>query len=1078
MSDWVLPMFPSGGVAITMTTTVWIGALIVIFFNLRFGWTLSGLVIPGYLVPLIIAKPTAASVIIAEALLTYWIVYALSEWPHYLRSWSSFFGRDRFFAIVVVSVVVRCLLDGWALPWAGQQLSDQFGISIDYRHDLHSYGLIIVSLIANYFWKPGLVRGCLPLATTIGLCYLIVQFGLTRFTNFNLGSLDFLYDDIASSLLASPKAYIVLLTTAFVASWLNLRYSWEFNGILIPALLALLWHEPAKIAISLCEAAVIFASASLLLRMPMWSRTTMEGGRKIAFFFTVCFAYRVAVAHLLPRFFPSVLTTDAFGFGYLLTTLMAMKAHDKKFTIRLIKATLHASMLGAAIASAIGFGLTWIDTSLDDILDNSATPPRIVKADGSLHELMRFDKVGMYATRQPESYRVPLYEEIAAFESGLRWLRKYASQGDTESFSSARRWLGKANFDLLQVEDRFLYLRERAPRKGWGLYVIDMASDSELMVQVPAPLNEWGTVESGFAIYRHTNAKYLAIWGTDRFTNRNGASDCLIARNTIIQSFHRILGRQSTLQVRGYNETNVRAITRSTAQSLNHAVQSSVASLRVKRSLPPGLRLDQIETLIGEFDLEWGTIAERNVLRSEMRGGFSSLFLDKQTRQRLVSNMVRMDPTTNPIESAVRHENGSLSQWLLASKPLLANRGSNAYVVSSLDELLFLDEEVLTPLIQVAAATKASSETSAEQLRVLEAAATAANVLDYELTFFRDDFRNEDYIVLIEAAPRKRHWGTFVFRFGLDKPHLVQVPRPLLERSSYEFGVSLFERPAASALFIAGANPRANTDGSSDVSRLANKTNPYNLVQQVFLREMQSREMLIIQARAIQSPVDADVVIAVHDGTTLFDNLPEQISRLVSHLEKDGLSIRFVDGAEDVAGYEIGLMLQSSTLNHTLNKQLATLWLSPTLRGRFRQQTEHNLQHAEFHAVGIESLTTSLSQYLSAMKIDRTGEDLPPPLLAAIAGYADNGDVVQLRKIVRNWPAWKLTRIADEDTGQSFVVLTQGDGRGPHVINLSSGSVPARNNRAFVSATRTDFAQFIDSRTPWAQLLPVQGVAP
>ena len=241
---------------------------------------------------------------------------------------------------------------------------------------------------------------------------------------------------------------------------------------------------------------------------------------------------------------------------------------------------------------------------------------------------------------------------------------------------------------------------------------------------------------------------------------------------------------------------------------------------------------------------------------------------------------------------------------------------------------------------------------------------------------------------------------------------------------------------------------------------------------------MQSREMLIIQARAIQSPVDADVVIAVHDGTTLFDNLPKQISHMVSHLENDGLSIRFVDGAEDVAGYEIGLMLQSSTLNHTLNKQLATLWLSPTLRARFRQQAEHNLQHAEFHTVGIESMSTSLSRYLSQMKIDRIGDDLSNALLAAIAGYADNGDVIQLRTIVRNWPAWNLIRIADEDTGQSFVILSQGNGRGPHVINLSSGSLPSKQNRIFVSATRSEFARFIDSRTPWAQLLPVQGVAP
>jgi hypothetical protein len=1075
MSEWLIPLFPANGVAVTMTTTVWIGALIVIFFNLRFGWTLSGLVIPGYLVPLIITKPTAATVIVVEAILTYWIVHVLSEWPHYLKGWSSFFGRDRFLALIVVSVVVRCILDGWLLPWAGQQLSEQFDITIDYRHDLHSYGLIIVSLIANYFWKPGLLRGIGPLSVSIGLCYVIIQYGLTRFTNFNLGSLQYLYDDIASSLLASPKAYIVLLTTAFVASWLNLRYSWEFSGILIPALLGLLWHDPFKIVVSLAEAAAIFTFASLLLKLPLWSKTTMEGGRKIAFFFTVCFVYRIVLAHVLPLTLVGFRTTDAFGFGYLLTTMLAMKAYDKKVCIRVVKATLSTSMLGAVVGSIFGFALTWVDTGLRAAPDSDAANPRIARATGSLVELVRSDKIRIYETRQPESYQVPLRDEMKSFEAGLSWLKQFVSDGDSSSLRSAQQWLAIANYEVLRVEDRYVYLREFSPRRNWGMYVIDTQTESELLIQVPAPINEWGTLESGLTLFRHLEARVLAIWGADRFSNRDGASDELVARNTTMRICQKVFDNQSTLQVRGHSEASVRAITRSAGTVAAHSVHAMQSSLWVCRSLPSGFRMNEVAELIGEFDVQWSSVSERNVLRDDATRGFASIFLSNVARQKLVNRLEQIDQADEA--DAFRILDGSLSQWLLESKSLIARRGTNAYIGSSLDELLFVDEEVLTPVVHVLGNVKSLAECSEEQIRLLNAAAAAARVIDYELVVVRDDFRGQHYAVLSEPAPRQRNWGTYVFRFGLTEPRVVQVPRPLLERSSFDFGVSLFERPAASALMVAGANPRANMDGSSDVTRLANKVNLYNLVQQVFLREMQSRSMLIVQARAIQSPVDADVVVAVHDGTTLYQNLTPLVTELVSQLRRDGLSTRFVDGGDDVAGYEIGLMMQSSTLNQTQNKQLASLWLSPTLRSRFRHQESNSLQHAEFEAVGVPSLNTSLFKYLLQGEEKQICDEIPDDLFDAISEYVANGDVIQLRRIVVNWPKWRITRLLDDLTGQS-VMLVSRDNCCPHVINLSADSYLDRDEKTITEKTETAIRKFIDSRQGWTQIVPNGGDLP
>ena len=74
-----LPIFPQGALSASVITTVWVGVWVVAFFNLRLGWTFSGLVVPGYMVPVFIAKPWCGGILIVEGILTYLIVYVASE---------------------------------------------------------------------------------------------------------------------------------------------------------------------------------------------------------------------------------------------------------------------------------------------------------------------------------------------------------------------------------------------------------------------------------------------------------------------------------------------------------------------------------------------------------------------------------------------------------------------------------------------------------------------------------------------------------------------------------------------------------------------------------------------------------------------------------------------------------------------------------------------------------------------------------------------------------------------------------------------------------------------------------------
>ena len=352
---FALNIFPEGALASSVVTTVWIGIFFVVYFNLRLGWVLSGLVVPGYIVPLLLVKPMSAGIVFAEGIITYCIVWIYSEYISRFCGWSNLFGRDRFFALVLVSVAVRIISDSWLLPALGEYLTSHHSLIFDYRNNLHSFGLIIIALIANNFWKTGLPRGLWQMIITTGLTYAVVRYGLMEYTNFSISNLSYMYEDMSSSILASPKAYIIVITTAFIASRMNLLYGWDFAGILIPSLLALQWYEPWKILASFVEAIVILQLAIQVLKIPIFKNTTMEGARKLLLFFNVSFAYKMVLAYALLYTYPAAKISDFYGFGYLLATLMALKMHDKGIFARLSRSILQVSFVSAGVATIIGF---------------------------------------------------------------------------------------------------------------------------------------------------------------------------------------------------------------------------------------------------------------------------------------------------------------------------------------------------------------------------------------------------------------------------------------------------------------------------------------------------------------------------------------------------------------------------------------------------------------------------------------------------------------------------------------------------------------------------------------------------
>ncbi len=1043
--EFVLPIFPQGALDGSVFTTVWLGVLVIVFFNLRFGWVLSGLVVPGYIVPLLLIRPWSAAVIFVEAIATYLLVWLFSEKLSRLGLWNNLFGRDRFFSLLLVSVIVRVVFETFLFPPLGDYLNTSLGISFDYQNLLHSYGLIIVALIANQFWKPGLIRGIVPVGVSIAVTFVLVRYGLMIFTNFSMGNIGYMYEDLAASMLASPKAYIILLATAFAASLMNLRYGWEFSGLLIPALLALQWYNPVKLAASFAEAFVILGVAMLLLALPIFKNATVEGGRKLLLFFNISFVYKLLLGYLILWLFPQYKITDYYAFGYLLATLLAVKMYDKQMLGHVTRATLQTSLISVLVASLLGFSLQLMPNvfaiGMQQKPDRTGTRQVGRITDTGLNEWIQRNKVNFYLPRGEGSSTTLTNHELESFTYSIKQLKEYMSNRDKTLLYKANALLAEIGYRVDVVKGQYILVHEKSPRKGRGIYVLNLESENDLLLDIPAPREAWGTVDAGTRLFSAFQAKALAIAGSSS-REQSGLSDAGFRESkTLFLAFHKALGHLDILQVRGYTPKSVRQLTGKRIGP-DQSLPEISSRLYIKSSLPSGLDLPALKSYIEDFEILWGQPRFANMLRSRSRSGFAELILTRSDRRDLF-----FKPLFEGLDQTVegkRAITGYIQDWLLKGKKWLAAKGSNDYSPPSLEELLYMDEAVLTPLVNIARQEyQAGSGWSSRGKEELQAIQSAASVLDYEIVRYHHRASGRDYLILVERQDRKnnRYWGTYVLLLGQSKDFIIQVPRPLYEIRTFEFGIHFFDRLDAGFLMIGGTHPSANRDRSSDLILSGNKKNMFNLFQQVVLREAGPRPMFIAQCRGFGLRKDtaypnSDVVMSFQSGINTVQQLGNLGEDLIASLEKEGLSWQLVDGSIPLMGYEVGGLPQAEYLEQTVNKRFSLLWLSPMARKSYRQQSKNKIQNKQFRALNIPTREIDLVGYISNHATP-TRINVSSALKKGIERYIQTRDIVQLERIYNMLSPGGLKRFMDKDSKQAYLIVTNKTGNPVLLANLN-----------------------------------------
>lgn len=1050
MPDFLqLTLFPPGALQSSVITTVWVGVCVVVFLNARFGTTLAGLVVPGYLVPLFFVKPASAMVVLVEAYITYGLAWLLANKLMVRFGYSEMFGRDRFFALILLSVLVRICLDFFAIPLAIEFTGDWFG-EYDLRNNLQSFGLIIVALIANQMWMGGIVKGSKSLFLYLGLTFLIIQWLLIPLTNFNIGGLNYMYEDLATSLLSSPKAYIILLTTAFIASRMNLQFGWEFNGILIPALLALQWYQPEKLLFTFVEAGVILLLGLLALRTPLLRGITFEGGRLLLLFFNIGFFYKILLGFALIELLPTAKISDYFGFGYIVSTLLAIKIYQKKIAVKMAVSTLFISFVGIALATIIGFALTlW---SNDAALPPDAEQRRHLKySQQQVRDVYaEIRPVSFFSTVRPTD---PGTEQVQAFNVLMQLSATLSPVQLDDQLKQLEDLANQIDAELWVLESKVLLLH----KEGIGFYAIRLKPESQLVVEVTQARADLGSATLGLALFEKLQSRALFI---DLSYQLQSSGEYVFdsgLQEGFFQAAHEAFSQHNVLQIRGDLKLTEKR------KQLNRASSEAQNSLQVLRSLPQDIPLALLNSVVSELEITWLDNKASPQWQHDQFGIAQLTLNNREMRSALARIEVYQ---TDARENQVNNVEGYLISWLLERKEYIAKKGSNAFQIPTENELLFWHQDILLPLMSWLKQFNQQGWTQQSRDEIQRLNWQAASV-GYEFRVLQQPLTGKEFLIVEEQplwaeSNQRKNWATLVINLTAQTNYLVQVPNPFYDRTSFEFGAALFNKLQNRFLLLSGTHPWANPDGSSNVALAGNRHTLYHTMFMAITKEFehQAPTPVLLRSFSFQESRPFPQEMAM---LSLWRNINQyspgqQTQFLLQELQDLGLSYRFVNGDFITSPYYQSTSQQIDYLNYLALDQYVTIWLSPLIRDSFKATEAIKIEEQHARLLGLPVFRRDIRSFGINPNPDTYNQGIHPALLS----YAKSRNIHSFYDAFEQLHNARLGYLLDSSTLQQFILILDSEENIISAINLNS-----LNQKTLASSSPDALSRFVESRYLW-----------
>ena len=845
--------------------------------------------------------------ILAEAIVTYFVARAVSDWGSRFLPYNRFFGRERFFLILLVSVAVRLVSEAVMLPLLGAALVDQGWVPPTLMGNLFSVGLIVVPLTANMMWRTGVWAGLPQVVLPTAVIYLALQVVLIPYTNLSISDFELTYENVALGFLASPKTYIILLTGAYLANRNSQAWGWDSHGIVVMALVALAWLSPMKVLTTVVEVLLLVAVVRVALSLPIVRQANIEGYRRIVFVFGIGFAMKFVACHVMAASYPGLRATDYFGFGYLLPSLLALKVLQKGSASIVLFPTLQTSLVALALGTVIGLGLALLDPSPSGAsLARVALVAEDEVRSGVIGEVHRAS--GRLLSGLPPATRkgVDPRPDLAAFRQLVRDLSGDELPPDV---SARAEGLGLIVVELVDSGDHERYRVLKEPPgavddlRGWGVVAIRVQAPTSLVIEVPHPVSESRSLVAGAALFRELGASTLVVSGVDPGAD---ASLWISARESLsLISARRAMEGRPVLEVR-----------------VPPATERSV--MWARETVPSGLDMTTLQAALGDVALEFVPPPGADVYGFAPEGERARLDLGAAAARAMQLDAYRREPEPDV------DERGGLS--VLADRDWFAGRiRAVAYRPPRETERVFLDREVLTPMF-------GAGIDLLENDRYRAYLGSVASLVGYRFERIRLG-NGERVLLLSERDPAARGWGSVLVRPTAGTARFLAVPKPAEERYTLDLALHLMRDLDAAALVIAGAEPTAVLDASSNVVGEGNLETVFSQAHLVAIRQPATADRgqpLGLQVRGYRSwrPLRSPVILAtgVLGGDLRWQ--PPGIGAVAERLDQIGVPVRTHDGSRELValrGYGIPQIHLARNLD---GRSYGVLWASRDLRRR------------------------------------------------------------------------------------------------------------------------------------------------
>jgi hypothetical protein len=399
----------------------------------------------------------------------------------------------------------------------------------------------------------------------------------------------------------------------------------------------------------------------------------------------------------------------------------------------------------------------------------------------------------------------------------------------------------------------------------------------------------------------------------------------------------------------------------------------------------------------------------------------------------------------------------------------MAVRGSNAYQPPSQAELLYLDEQVLIPMLEWIDRHARNPE-EGEALKALAGINSAARVVRHQVGLLYADTADPQLFLAPVLQVPVRHSALVVIRSAeAAAANIVQAPRPLAEPGTLEFALNLYQETGSRALIVSGAHAAANSDGSADVLRMANANSLFSLASQRLVRSAGATPLVLTQVRglsrrdeSISASADLPADILVSRRFMPMGEIVPTVKELDAFFENRALRVAPVDGSRNTIGYESHLVLQNRYLDQSRNKLFQTLWVSPEPRHQERFKSSNRQLLAQLASLGLNPQPGSLGK---RMLQGSSENSIAPGIAEKLRRYQRTGDVVLLADLLQESPGLYAEALIDRRSQQLYLLV------GTDRLQIAGAFLLGEGNKAgrqvLPEQLAREVAEFVDQRETW-----------